>query len=111
MAAEEPNKRLIRDLKWAASWERVRRRRRWHFLWIHGALGWGVPVAAWTIAWDWWHRWRESGALPPVTRIAISLAIFIVAGLFWGAWMWRYSERRFLRIIAERDGPTARVFE
>jgi hypothetical protein len=111
MTTAEPNKRLIRDLKWATRWEQAGQRGRWHFLWIHGVLGWGVPFATSMTPLDWWRQWRDAGTLPPMTQVAITFAISMVSGLIWGAWMWRHFERRFLRITAERDGPTARIFE
>lgn len=93
--------------KWAARWEITRHRGRWHYMWTRGALGWGVPFAAWMTAWKWW----DTGVLPPPGLLALNLVVSVGGGLFWGAWMWWYLERLFRRLTARRDSYVVREFE
>ena len=56
-----------------------------------GILGWGIPCALLTTAWDWYFGL-------PVSELGVSLAIRlvlfgIVGGIAFGAAMWKVSQR------------------
>jgi hypothetical protein len=61
---------------------------RWAFL--HGMLGWGIPVALGVFAWDTWAEGREA----TLRGLGVRLAIFMAGGILWGLAMKWWSDRR-----------------
>ena len=72
-------------------WSRTRDRGRRYFLWVHGVLGWGVPVAVcWSIAMAWGKGWERFLQL-----IMLAMIGFPIGGYFWGALVWRNMEKKY----------------
>lgn len=65
-----------------------------HFILYTGMLGWGMSVFATTTLWEWhekygWHAPLLGNLYHESARIAIRLVIWLTAGYFWGAAMWK----------------------
>jgi hypothetical protein len=82
-------------MKWSekniTQWEQVRSKGRDHFIWYRGVLGWGVPFAITMIVWQWYRKgWDE------LYFSGLFYLIFgPVGGYFWGAWMWKWLEKKY----------------
>ena len=107
MAKDETNPQIERDRKWAERWEDVRTSGRWRFIWMRGAVGWGVPWAIAMLAWRWW----DSGQQPALSDILVTAVVGIGGGVAFGAFTWRSAERRYQRWLASHSTTVARVFE
>jgi len=86
----------------AARWARTRRGGRLRFILLYGVLGWGVLAGIIVAALRWW---AEQGSL--AQHVALSVIVFAVTGVGWGAWMWRVGERGYRRWEQGRAGSSS----
>jgi hypothetical protein len=76
-----------------ARWQSIRRGGRRRYVLLHGALGWGWPVAFfYTLISQ--VLWSPPG--PFLGRLGIALVVFSVGGVAFGASIWSLCERRYL---------------
>ena len=66
------------------------------FLWIRGALGWGVPVALMTTGVISATSTPSMSGWAILTMLILALIIGTLVGLAWGWLVWRSSEKEFL---------------
>jgi hypothetical protein len=74
--------------------EKIRAKGRTHFILYTGVLGWGLSVFAMTTIWAWydnhgWHFPSEGIPLSECGHAAVRLAVWLTAGYFFGADMWK----------------------
>jgi hypothetical protein len=76
----------------ATKWSEIRARGRRRFILIRGVLGWGVLTAILLSIVG--HVFLQ-GPAPFLGRLAISLALFPVGGIYVGTHSWSAGERRY----------------
>ncbi|HFB66818.1 MAG TPA: hypothetical protein ENJ60_14900 [Aeromonadales bacterium] len=81
------------------NWSKLRKNGAKHFIWFRGVLAWGLLTA---ILW--------SGLMPvlyPVgnnlQRFLIALLLFPMGGFFWGLWVWKINEKKYLATKSEEQ--------
>ena len=72
-------------------WTKTRQMGRWRFVFLRGAIGWGVPIAL-----VWSAVMARHGSTTFFGWLQIALVIFPIGGLVWGLVMWRVNEKRYL---------------
>jgi len=85
----------IRQLR-LARWERIKQRGIWHFVFVRGVLGWGLPMSLVGIIFD--HVSRKEEALPWY----FILGICLVGGVLWGFAMWFVTMQIYARALNSR---------
>jgi len=79
----------------AERWARTRQKGRKRFVWVHGVLGWGLPMAitcpVLLAVFQGWER------LP--LNLPIALVLFPIGGYWFGAWMWRFGEQKYQQAL------------
>ncbi len=87
--------------KQAARWEESRKMGRMRFIITRGVVGWGIPVA---VAWSTAMYWRQ-----PFDKVwvgtLLALIVFPIGGYFFGAVLWRTSEKQYAEYQAKRCDP------
>lgn len=71
-------------------WEATRTMGRNAFILKFWVLGWGVTTALFNTVIRWW--WFEETLFPLLGK---SLVLFPIGGYFLGAFLWRYTERKW----------------
>ncbi|WP_299947358.1 hypothetical protein [uncultured Microbulbifer sp.] len=73
--------------KWKVTREKGKKR----FLWVNGALQWGITTALlWSLV------MQVTNPVEPIWfRPAIALALFPLGGLFWAHFVWQSSESKY----------------
>lgn len=75
-----------------ARWARIRRKGPLRFILLRGVLGWGLVAAlVYSLV-----MWAVAGANLRVL-LPLSMVIFPIGGVLWGAAMWWFLERRYQR--------------
>ena len=75
-----------------ARWARLRRKGPLRFILLRGVLGWGLVAAlVYSLV-----MWAVAGADLRVL-LPLSMVIFPIGGVLWGAAMWWFLERRYQR--------------
>ena len=75
-----------------ARWARIRRKGPLRFILLRGVLGWGLVAAlVYSLV-----MWAVAGANLRVL-LPLSMVIFPIGGVLWGAVMWWFLERRYQR--------------
>jgi hypothetical protein len=64
--------------------------RKWHFVFLHGVLGWGIPTA---ILFKLIMLFLEG--LPFTDELIIALIMFPIGGVFFGLLMWFVMKRTY----------------
>ena len=73
-----------------AKWQEIRERGFWRFVLLRGVLTWGLGTALLYCLIMWLVSDQDIRLLLP-----ISLVIFPIVGIFWGAFVWWFAERKF----------------
>jgi len=81
-------------------WGEIRARGRWRFISRYGVLGWGLGTGVLFSAIFWIFTGRAT-SYP--TILLMSLILFPIGGIAWGALMWSFGERSWRRVNG--DGP------
>ncbi len=81
-------------------WKQIRSRGRTRFILVRGMLGWGGLTAAF------WFAFMMANGNMPIKTIMIGVVFFPLAGLLWGWWVWKISERQFNPDSSKND-PTS----
>lgn len=80
-------------------WAQVRRQGMVRFVLVRGVLGWGLTTALiYSLL-----MWGIAGANPRVL-LPLSLLLFPLGGLLWGAAMWWLLERKYRRHLQAGGG-------
>lgn len=69
---------------------------KWHYIFVHGMLGWGVSTA---ILFSLLQAFLGEVAFLDV--MVFSLIMFPIGGLFWGLYMWSYFVRLYTKSLKE----------
>jgi hypothetical protein len=89
-----------RDAARRERWAATRARGKTRFVLQYGVLAWGVTTALiWTLVMALWQGWERFWM-----HLGIALVVFPLAGIFWGVWMWHWSERSHRRSAAPNLG-------
>ena len=82
-----------------ARWEKTRKMGRTKFVWLVGVLGWGVGTGSlWAVATAALRNWED---LPRL--LALALVGFPIGGYFFGTLVWKSSESRYQKALAEKQ--------
>ena len=73
------------------NWEEIRSRGFWRFVLFYGVLSWGLISG---FIYFLITTFLQPGT-PLLKNLILSLAIFSVAGVFWGMTMWYIREKKF----------------
>ncbi|TNE63956.1 MAG: hypothetical protein EP335_08205 [Alphaproteobacteria bacterium] len=77
-------------------WEKIRRGGRMRYILLYGVLGWGLPTLLLFSLIRGWVEGRVESILATVFD-PMHLVIWALAGVVFGALMWRWSERIYER--------------
>lgn len=81
------------------SWEKMHRRGAVFFVLLVGALGFGVLPFILITCWDVLVNHEQVGAF-----VFTFFALFwLLDGIFWGAVIWHFSEKRYARAMKQED--------
>lgn len=73
-------------------WAKIRQKGKKRFVWVHGVLLLGISTATlFAIITEFAH---PSGEF--IVRFLIALCFFPISGYFWGHYMWKEGEKRYL---------------
>ncbi len=74
-------------------------RGRKHYILYRGVLGWGLLVFLLKTSWRWYHLygWHVPARGDMYESFLIELPIWLVAGYFFGAFMWKDLEKKLVR--------------
>jgi hypothetical protein len=78
-------------------WEKTRAKGKKRFLIINGIFGWGIPTAILftfiTSFFD--HHYSIIFDKDFIKTLVTSIIIFPASGLFWGLWVWGWTEKSY----------------
>jgi len=90
-----------------ARWERNRAMGRSTFIWRRGVLGWGVPIALLTIAYQVVQEqgfvWRLVMTQHLKTGIGVAMLVFPLCGYLFARWLWMTGEENYERTKATEE--------
>lgn len=71
-----------------AKFEQLMAKGKWHYIFFHGVLGWGVTTAVlFSLAQYYFNE------VSFVDSLKLSMVIFPIGGVFWGAFMWWFFKK------------------
>ena len=84
----------------ATRWVSIRNGGRRRYIFLTGVVRWGIGIAVLTGIVGGW-----LGAPGPfLSRLAIALVVYPLAGIGYGAWMWSFNVRRYRDWLDQRAG-------
>jgi hypothetical protein len=95
-------KPAVPSLKQIARLKQLHAKGRKHYIFYWGVLGWGLLTFLLKSSWRWYHlyRWHAPARGDLYESLLIELPLWLVAGYFFGASMWKNLEEELIRDIA-----------
>ena len=90
-----------RDAAFLKRWELSRAQGRWKFIFLTGALAWGLPMFVVMTF------FANPPAALTVATVLVAAVIWLLGGLLFGALVWYFSEKRYKRLYSFQPPPSA----
>jgi len=87
-----------KQLKFYANWKE-RRNKKFQFILLHGTIYWGIPTGILSFLFDSYFSTENMN----LTRFAITITIFSIAGLLFGLIQYNGIDRRYLKLNEDNE--------